>query len=243
MRAQAAPGLCARQAVSWKIKDALSWWRGVSYPVYTAGVQNALVFYAFNRVAAALEPERNSRAYAMPTVFAAGAVAGAIQSLITAPVENIKIKCQVNDGKVSPTRELVRLVRTQGAASGLMRGLWVTSLRDVPSFGVYFVAYDAVRELLNPGCRETNSDGASAHLLAGGLAGSAAWLSIYPIDVAKTRIQSSPAAKADSLLDTLQAIRKEKKMTAGLTSCILRAFALNAVVFSVYEATLAALDL
>ena len=30
---------------------------------------------------------------------------------------------------------------------------------------------------------------------------------------------------------------------AGLTSCILRAFALNAVVFSVYEATLAALDL
>jgi len=196
------------------------------------------VFYAFNKVAAALEPGTGTRAYSMPTVFAAGATAGAIQSLITAPVENIKIRCQVNEGKLSPTRELVRLARTHGAANGPMRGLWVTVLRDTPSFGVYFVVYDSVRELLNPNCRETDSDGAAAHLLAGGLAGSAAWLSIYPIDVAKTRIQSSPAAKADSLLDTLRQITKEKNLTAGLSSCILRAFALNAVVFSVYEATL-----
>lgn len=99
---------------------------------------------------------------------------------------------------------------------GLYRGGLVTALRDVPSHGVYFACYELCRELLDPGSRSrsihkssggsgedknesenesksssSSSSSSLALLAAGGIAGAASWLSIYPLDTIKTRVQAA----------------------------------------------------
>ena len=95
-----------------------------------------------------------------------------------------------------------------GSVRGLYRGGLVTAFRDVPSHGVYFACYELCRELFDRGSRSRRSGGGGsggggegesaspsssslALLAAGGIAGAASWLSIYPLDVIKTRVQAA----------------------------------------------------
>ena len=68
---------------------------------------------------------------------------------------------------------------------GLYKGFVVSVLRDVPSYAVYFGAYEYFKFLIS-GNHSENSFGVK--ILAGGLAGVASWGCIYPIDIIKTRI-------------------------------------------------------
>lgn len=47
-------------------------------------------------------------------------------------------------------------------------------------------------------------------LLCGGIAGSASWLSVYPLDVIKTRVQTQDQAITTSLLAESNTIRTQK---------------------------------
>ena len=72
---------------------------------------------------------------------------------------------------------------------GLYKGGVSTILRETPSYGVYFATYEFLCNYLT---REdqTKDDLTWLQLLAaGGMSGMAGWISIYPIDVIKTRIQ------------------------------------------------------
>ncbi|KAL5981895.1 hypothetical protein ACLOJK_015962 [Asimina triloba] len=51
---------------------------------------------------------------------------------------------------------------------GLFRGLPITVLRDAPSQGVYFLAYEQVPELMHPGCRANGGESVGTMLVAGG---------------------------------------------------------------------------
>lgn len=53
--------------------------------------------------------------------------------------------------------------------------------------GVYFFTYDFMMRVLN---KDIDSPALKTALLAGGLAGLATWLTVYPIDYIKTLIQS-----------------------------------------------------
>lgn len=130
---------------------------------------------------------------------------------------------------VAPKKMLSKIAVSQGVR-GLFTGLYATILRDVPSFGVYFGLYEWCRDFSNP-------------LIAGGIAGAAAWASIYPIDVIKTCIQSSQSKR--TFVEASGQIMRERGISgfhAGLGSCLLRAFALNGVVFYVYEGAMHSMD-
>ena len=148
------------------------------------------MFQVYGSALKALSPERET----LGAVAAAGCFAGAVQSLLSAPVEHIKIRSQMQrarPGSVGfvPASGMVAKVVKAGGIPALFTGLSATFLRDIPSYGVYFVLYDwtgqAMAESLGDGL------GPLEHLVAGGVAGSGAWASIYPVDVVKTRIQSS----------------------------------------------------
>ena len=87
-------------------------------------------------------------------------------------------------------------------------------------------------------------------LVAGGIAGVVTWVSIYPLDVVKTRLQTqSVEAEAQALLGEQKGRRKTSLDVAkeiwrkdglggfyrGVGICSLRAFVVNAVQWYAYE--------
>jgi solute carrier family 25 (mitochondrial carnitine/acylcarnitine transporter), member 20/29 len=126
------------------------------------------------------------------------------------------------------------------------QGFGITLARDVPSFAVYFVVYEAL-------CREFRVGSDPHHLsardfgllnIAGGVAGVFAWGCIYPIDVLKSCYQTQPLTKPATYKQCYRMLRATGwgTFTLGLGATLARAFPINAATFSVYELCLHYLD-
>ena len=97
------------------------------------------------------------------------------------------------------------------------KGFVATLLRESIGCGIYFGTYEYLKK---------NTD--SSPLLNGGIAGVGSWLTTYPIDVIKTRIQTNPT------LSYTQVIKKSQ-LWNGISICLIRSFFANAVMFYTYE--------
>jgi len=74
--------------------------------------------------------------------------------------------------------------------------------------------------------------------LAGGAAGMISWLSLYPIDVVKSRFQAEDSSKYKSTWDcAMKSYRADgwRVFTQGMVSTLLRAFPTNAITFLTVE--------
>ncbi len=213
-------------------------WKGLSSPLLTASAQNAVCFHSFAAAGRALaQPDLPLSAL---DVYLAGCVAGAATAVLVTPVDLLKTQLQVRVGSGGPAGPLslaAAIVRREGLL-GLYRGAGITFLRDVPSSGVYFLAYDLALSALGGA-----SEGGASHttLVAGGIAGVASWASIYPLDVIKSRVQAAPERWQHGWLDCARRSVAEEGpgvLTRGLGACLARAFLVNAAIFSGYEAGL-----
>ncbi|XP_008589979.1 PREDICTED: mitochondrial carnitine/acylcarnitine carrier protein CACL [Galeopterus variegatus] len=124
--------------------------------------------------------------------FVAGAAAGAIQCVICCPMELAKTRLQLQDAGAARAYRgsldcLAQIYRREGVR-GVHRGMLSTLLRETPSFGVYFLTYDVLTRTL--GCEPGDPLLVPKLLLAGGTSGIASWLSTYPVDVVKSRLQA-----------------------------------------------------
>lgn len=172
-----------------------------------------------------------------------------MQSFIVCPVELLKIRLQLRPEakQEGPLSLAKRIMRTEGIR-GLYRGLNVTILRDAPSHGVYFWTYEYTREQLHPGCRKSNQESLRTMLIAGGSAGVASWVSCYPLDVVKSRLQAEtqlrhqfPPPKYRGIVDCFRkSVREEgyDVLGRGLGTSIARAFVVNGAIFAAYEVAL-----
>jgi hypothetical protein len=189
-------------------------------------------------------------------VWLSGAVAGGVNCFVITPVELVKCRLQVLRVKQEKGALLaeVRHILHQDGVRGLYRGLGSTLARDVHSFGVYFASYEFARMTAARwwlGCeQEVDQLGPGWVMLAGGLGGTAAWLTAYPMDVVKTRVQviNPPRTGAEPLqqqpsewsrwLAAAQACHRElgwRGFFRGLPATLLRAFPVNAAIFGTYE--------
>lgn len=146
----------------------------------------------------------------------AGCGAGICQVVVTCPMEMLKIQLQdagrlaahrqgsasapapsssrsYSTGSASthkrPSATLIawELLRTQGLA-GLYKGLGATLLRDIPFSIIYFPLF---ANLNNLGFNESTGKASFAHsFVSGCVAGSVAAVTVTPLDVLKTRIQT-----------------------------------------------------
>jgi solute carrier family 25 carnitine/acylcarnitine transporter 20/29 len=134
-------------------------------------------------------------------LYLAGAFAGVTNSIISGPIEHVRIRLQTQPHGAArlyngPWDCIGKIVRREGLLRGLYRGQVVTVWREAQAYGVWFLVFeylmgaDARR---NGYRREEIATGKVA--LYGGLAGEALWIASYPFDVIKSKMQSDGFGK------------------------------------------------
>ncbi|RKP39232.1 mitochondrial carrier domain-containing protein [Dimargaris cristalligena] len=214
---------------------------------------NAVIFSVYE-TSLTLQTQATGTDPTLGQVFAAGLVTGVVSSIITCPMELAKIRLQnqipadqgimAGKGATAPLKgPLDCFMRTfrQGGMRACYRGFTPTILREL-SLGPYFVSYELYCRWLKPVDRDIDDLGPMSLILAGGFAGITAWLTTYPMDVIKTRMQDiDPQAVKKSpyrtMLGTACACYQEggaRVFFRGLNATIIRAFPCNAATFFVY---------
>jgi solute carrier family 25 carnitine/acylcarnitine transporter 20/29 len=156
-------------------------------------------------------------------------------------LELLKIRMQM-DQQRRPlgTLEVAQRVWGERGVRGLYKGFSCTMLRDFPSYGVWFGVYEYLKDVF---IRRWQWDGPLAASLsqfaAGGCAGAAAWTAVYPIDVVKSRIQSS--RKPLSIWKGFREGYREgglRSFFTGFGTTITRGFVCSGVTFAAVEGIL-----
>ncbi|XP_044126757.1 solute carrier family 25 member 45 [Bufo gargarizans] len=236
-----------------KKETILGFFKGMSFPVGIVAVSNSLMFGSYSNALLYItgteckdwkNPPQNHQ------FFLAGCFSGIVQVYITAPVDLIKVRLQnqtelfKNKAKSDnlqaryrgPVHCVLSIYKAEGI-TGLYRGSTALILRDVPTFGLYFLTYEVL-------CKWMTGDGEIPDpwtmLFAGGCAGTLSWAAANPMDVIKSRLQMDgmQGVRYRGILDCVsKSIEQEgfRVLCKGLTVNSLRAFPVSAVTFLSYE--------
>uniref|UniRef100_A0A7S2MYG6 Mitochondrial carrier protein n=2 Tax=Helicotheca tamesis TaxID=374047 RepID=A0A7S2MYG6_9STRA len=196
--------------------------------------------------------------------FVCGSIAGAIQTLVICPTEHVKCRLQTqqqqqqsilqNSTTITKKQQTLykgpwdatKKILSQHGIQGLYRGFWCTCLREIPAFGAYFSTYDLVKDQISSAysmeevVEDSTRHAWMASAIAGGVSGSFTWGMIYPVDVIKSRIQTSSLeeGRRESMMTVGRKLVKEygwRYMYRGLGVTLARAFPVNGIIFPVYE--------
>ena len=190
-----------------------SLYKGLSAPLVGVGLEKAVVFGVFE----------STRKYTGSDVIS-GALAGTSASFVVAPFERIKILLQTN--QVISKANLNR--------SYLFQGLSATFYRETPGFAIYFAVYNFLKEKTLQKKSEINLMESFSY---GALAGSSAWVFIYPQDRIKTHMQALKDRKI-SFGEGFREILKDggyKGFYRGFHYALMRAVPLHATAFMTME--------
>lgn len=184
---------------------------------------------------------------------ACGMLAGLGNSVVSAPVEHIRIRMQTivdsagsqYSGTFDCARQTLRDYGIRGVYKGMVSSMW----RETLGYGGYFGAYELVKRKVMEmqGITDPRNVSTSAALLGGGAAGFGMWLPVYPIDAIKSKIQGDSLSNPQyrTMVGTAKSIMKADGITGfyrGFVPCMLRAFPVNAVTFLAFEVVMKVLD-
>ncbi|KAJ2628053.1 mitochondrial ornithine carrier protein [Coemansia sp. RSA 1290] len=245
---------CLKQ--TWQHEGFHGFYRGLTSPLIGAMAENAIAFYAYNRIQSTIHSFSNQSSLSLSQLFVCGGLSGAICAFVISPVELIKCKLQVENVQAyssnsaskpkftGPLSVLAHLLKTQGIA-GLYKGILPTVARETIGVGFWFGTYELVcRRLLQmQGKGEKSELGPASIVLAGGCAGIGYNITSYPIDVVKSFIQTddvrdAAAKQKPGILSTIRTVYARGGIPAfyrGLGITLLRAFPANAAMFMTYE--------
>jgi hypothetical protein len=206
--------------------------------------------------------EKKKPAFARAAEIAvSGALGGFLLSGVVSPTD--LIKCRVQDGQYSGPREAILHIYKTDGLKGFARGLNATMLREIPGNALFFVVYETAQaafprfENLSAKPSASRSSERSsfetektpfaywaqesfAAIVCGGVAGCAFWLTMLPVDYAKTRLQIASRGGADDvgafrLIARTFRERGVRGLYAGAWPTLLRAFPANAAQFLAWE--------
>jgi solute carrier family 25 carnitine/acylcarnitine transporter 20/29 len=219
-----------------------SLYRGVAPTAMSMLVYNSSLFASFGFVLDRVSKSKSESS--LHHVALAGGAAGAFCSILTAPLELVRTRMQ---GKLE--YQLLQGLQDTWKISGLFglyKGCHLMILREIPANAFYFGTFEAILRVHG----FSMSDQSRYHFappelvfLAGGAAGVANWLFVYPIDTIKTQIQtdSLTSPKYLRVRDCIQehfvdgVLSSTKTLFRGYSACLLRAFLANATTFSAAE--------
>jgi hypothetical protein len=246
----------ARQLIA--AEGVLALWRGGGPALCSALVDNTVLFALQRSIQRWLAPGAACEAELTPLQHAlCGGAAGLCAATAICPAELIKCRMQAaalrsssGGARASGAALALGVLRSEGAL-GLFRGWAPLVARDVPLQSLFFASYQ-VHSAWMQGAHDALFPAAAAAdaaaeerggavpswraYLAGGAAGSTAWLFIFPLDVIKSRMQveggaGAGAARRLGMLATARAVLREGGVAGfykGLAPAVLRAFPANA---------------
>ncbi|TDZ15659.1 putative mitochondrial carrier [Colletotrichum sidae] len=240
----------------YKNEGALAFYKGTLTPLLGIGACVSIQFGAFHQARRYFESRNNSTgALSYAQYYLSGAFAGVANSVISGPIEHVRIRLQTQPhgaGRLySGPLDCVRKLSSQGGGvfSGLYRGEAVTILREAQAYGVWFLAFEW---MMNADAARNKVDRKSIApwkiALYGGLAGEALWLSSYPFDVIKSKMQTDGFGKEQrykSMRDCFaQTYRGEglRGFWRGIVPTLMRAMPVSAGTFAVVELTMRAIN-
>ncbi|KIK81230.1 hypothetical protein PAXRUDRAFT_156545 [Paxillus rubicundulus Ve08.2h10] len=215
-------------------------YKGMASPLLGIAGVNSLLFasYAASKRIISPFPELSIQQIAL-----AGGTAGFVNSVLAGPVEMFKVRMQGQYGASTDQRlrDVAReMWRAWGFKRGIMRGYWVTVAREIPAYAGFYSAFEFSKRQFQ--ARYDQQVPVWALLASGSTGGIAYWLSCYPLDVIKSRIQlrstpptSKPWTYINAELRTVVAEGGIPGLFRGLTpSCDIPAAAST---FAAYELT------
>ncbi|KAI8893215.1 mitochondrial carrier domain-containing protein [Globomyces pollinis-pini] len=211
-------------------------YKGMSSPLVGVAVINSCLFAVYGSALRFFSKDIDN-----PTVMdicLAGSFSGFVNGFLSSPMELVKIRLQnqSSDPKYQykgPIDCVQKIIKMDGLR-GLYKGFGSTLLRETPSYGAYFASYEILCRMIPDVDPNQPSLGI---LFAGGFAGILGWLSTYPVDVVKTRLQSLDEAlkpKYKNTFNGLRLIAREegvRVLFAGMGATAIRAFPTNAATF------------
>jgi solute carrier family 25 carnitine/acylcarnitine transporter 20/29 len=238
----------------YKNEGALAFYKGTLTPLIGIGACVSVQFAGFNYARRAFEAQNTTKHGAAQLsysqYYASGAFAGVANTVLSSPIEHIRIRLQTQphganrlyNGPIDCVR---KLSAHQGVLAGVYRGTAVTYLREAQAYGVWFTSFEY---LMNADAARNNikRDQISTPKVAmyGGLAGEMLWLSSYPFDVVKSKMQSDgfgEAMKYKSMRDCFAKVYRAEGLGGfwrGIGPTLLRAMPVSAGTFATVEVTM-----
>ncbi|KAL8726907.1 MAG: hypothetical protein Q9166_006396 [cf. Caloplaca sp. 2 TL-2023] len=187
-------------------------------------------------------------------LYLSGAFAGLANSYLSGPIEHVRIRLQTQphgEGRLynGPVDCVRKLVKQGGGVGVVYRGQVVTLAREAQAYGVWFLTFEYLMRLHSERTSTPRSS-IPAPLIAlyGGIAGEALWLSSYPFDVVKSKMQSDGFGSQIRYLTMRDAFRQTwreegvRGFWKGIGPTCVRALPVSAGTFIVVEMTMRAMS-
>lgn len=260
----AGPLDCFRQSIRQDGVGGL--YRGVSAPLFGAAAETACLFFSY-RVAQdvirsfAVQESARAKDDKLPlsSLVAAGAMSGAITSLILTPIELVKCRMQVpltssmdptlRNRTVGPLAVVSEVYKREGIA-GFWRGQLGTLLRETGGGAAWFGCYETFSLLFRQraGAATGEKDPTLPiwqSMVAGAGAGLAYNFSFFPADTIKSKMQTGDLASIgatsgvrQSFMNVGRALYRTHGLTGLYRGCgitLLRSAPSSALIFTIYE--------
>ncbi|OIW17800.1 hypothetical protein TanjilG_02428 [Lupinus angustifolius] len=139
----------------------------------------------------AVIPEGISKHVHRSRYFIAGGIAGAASRTATAPLDRLKVVLQVQSERAFIMPAVMKIWKQDGLL-GFFRGNGLNVVKVAPESAIKFYAYEMLKNVIGEAQGNKSADiGTAGRLVAGGMAGAVAQMAIYPMDLIKTRLQTS----------------------------------------------------
>jgi solute carrier family 25 carnitine/acylcarnitine transporter 20/29 len=217
-------------------------YKGMASPLLGIAGVNSLLFasYVYSKRIVSPFPQLSLKEIAV-----AGAMAGAANAILASPVEMFKVRMQGQYGAATDKklRDVVKeMWRDWGFRNGVMRGYWVTFAREIPAYAGFYTAFEFSKRKFQS--KYGDKVPVWALLASGSTGGIAYWLSCYPLDVIKSRIQlrqTPPTGKPWKYINNeIRVVIAESGITGlfrGLSPSLLRTIPAGASTFAAFELT------
>ncbi|MBE3047453.1 MC/SLC25 family protein [Candidatus Bathyarchaeota archaeon] len=231
-----------------------AFYKGTLTPLIGIGACVSIQFGAFHQARRWFEGRSANPGAPLPysQYFASGAFAGIANSVLSGPIEHVRIRMQTQPhGAGRLYTGPLDCLRKMGAASGgsVLRGAYrgggVTVWREAFAYGFWFQSFEY---MMNADARRNGVDRKDIPsykiALWGGIAGEALWLGSYPFDVVKSKMQTDGFGEARKYKSAIDCFAQTFKVEGargfwrGIAPTLMRAAPVSAGTFVVVELTM-----